>query len=302
MSKLTRTLIIGATLAAMHLAGMTAVAQAQANDEPVMATAHRTPSRGVLAPPPGRLAGADRRGCRPPAGAGPRALLHPQRNTRPDTGPSAARTQRTTQLARRFPRWLCCRPGAGRRAGDARRQTGRPQRPGRARGLTSVTVTPLDGAAGPARQPHRAAGAWSGGVPEPSPGLVRVAASTASPPASARPAANPPRDATSQLGCPLGSGGTGAGVGAGVGLGMAKRSRACTRWRAASAAVCSGEAAWRWRQDSPTWRSVGGCMTGSSLAWAWATAVMPARCIAARVAPMMRVRVSLDMVASRSIN
>jgi hypothetical protein len=36
MSKLTRTLIIGATLAAMHLLGMTAVAQAQANDEPVM--------------------------------------------------------------------------------------------------------------------------------------------------------------------------------------------------------------------------------------------------------------------------
>jgi hypothetical protein len=36
MSKLTRTLIIGATLAAMHLAGMTAVAQAQPNDEPVM--------------------------------------------------------------------------------------------------------------------------------------------------------------------------------------------------------------------------------------------------------------------------
>jgi hypothetical protein len=36
MSKLTRTLIIGITLAAMHLVGMTAVAQAQANDEPVM--------------------------------------------------------------------------------------------------------------------------------------------------------------------------------------------------------------------------------------------------------------------------
>jgi hypothetical protein len=36
MSNLTRTLIIGATLAAMHLAGMTTVAQAQANDEPVM--------------------------------------------------------------------------------------------------------------------------------------------------------------------------------------------------------------------------------------------------------------------------
>ena len=36
MSKLTRTLIIGATLAAMHLVGMTAIAQVQANDEPVM--------------------------------------------------------------------------------------------------------------------------------------------------------------------------------------------------------------------------------------------------------------------------
>ena len=34
MSKLTRTLIIGVTLAAMHLAAMTTVAHAQANDEP----------------------------------------------------------------------------------------------------------------------------------------------------------------------------------------------------------------------------------------------------------------------------
>ena len=34
MSKLTRTLLIGATLAAMHLAGATAVAQAQATDQP----------------------------------------------------------------------------------------------------------------------------------------------------------------------------------------------------------------------------------------------------------------------------
>jgi hypothetical protein len=33
MSKLTRTLILGATLAAMNLAGLTAVAQAQANDQ-----------------------------------------------------------------------------------------------------------------------------------------------------------------------------------------------------------------------------------------------------------------------------
>jgi hypothetical protein len=33
MSKRTRALILGATLAAMSLAGMTAVAQAQANDQ-----------------------------------------------------------------------------------------------------------------------------------------------------------------------------------------------------------------------------------------------------------------------------
>jgi hypothetical protein len=35
MSKLTRTLVIGATLAAMHLAAMTTVAHAQANHDPV---------------------------------------------------------------------------------------------------------------------------------------------------------------------------------------------------------------------------------------------------------------------------
>jgi hypothetical protein len=34
MSKLTRVLILGATLAAMNLAALTAVAQAQANDQP----------------------------------------------------------------------------------------------------------------------------------------------------------------------------------------------------------------------------------------------------------------------------
>jgi hypothetical protein len=122
------------------------------------ATAHRTSSRGVLAPPPGRLARAARRGRRPPAAAGPRALLHPQRDTRPADRPSAARTQPPTQPARRFPRWVRCRSGAGGRAGRARRQTGGPQSPSRARGLTTVTVTPLDGAAAPTRQPHRLAG------------------------------------------------------------------------------------------------------------------------------------------------
>jgi hypothetical protein len=46
MSKLTRTLIIGATLAAMHLGAMTAVAQAQANNEGK--AARRPPSEGQV--------------------------------------------------------------------------------------------------------------------------------------------------------------------------------------------------------------------------------------------------------------
>ena len=44
MSKRTRALIIGATLAAMNLAGMTAVAHAQANDDPDGKVARRPPT------------------------------------------------------------------------------------------------------------------------------------------------------------------------------------------------------------------------------------------------------------------
>jgi hypothetical protein len=44
MSKLARTLVFAATLAAMNLAGMTAVAQAQANDQP----ARRPPTQGQV--------------------------------------------------------------------------------------------------------------------------------------------------------------------------------------------------------------------------------------------------------------
>jgi hypothetical protein len=44
MSKLTRALILGATLAAMNLAGLTAVAHAQANDDPDGKDARRPPS------------------------------------------------------------------------------------------------------------------------------------------------------------------------------------------------------------------------------------------------------------------
>jgi hypothetical protein len=47
MSKLARALVLGAMLAAMNLAGMTAVAQAQANDEPNGREA-RPPSEGQV--------------------------------------------------------------------------------------------------------------------------------------------------------------------------------------------------------------------------------------------------------------
>jgi hypothetical protein len=51
MSKLTRTLIIGATLAAMHLAGMTAVAQAQANHDPDGKGARQPPTERQVGEP-----------------------------------------------------------------------------------------------------------------------------------------------------------------------------------------------------------------------------------------------------------
>jgi hypothetical protein len=105
MSKRTRALILGATLAAMNLAGMTAVAQAQATNEgkdtrqpPTERQVGESWRHHQVAPEsddhrPGRPAGtgkaavlvlpvdahfatadrarADRCGCRPPAAAGP---------------------------------------------------------------------------------------------------------------------------------------------------------------------------------------------------------------------------------------
>jgi hypothetical protein len=48
MSKRTRALIVGATLAAMALAGMTAVAHAQVTDEPSRQDARRPPTPGQV--------------------------------------------------------------------------------------------------------------------------------------------------------------------------------------------------------------------------------------------------------------
>jgi hypothetical protein len=48
MSRRTRALIVGATLAAMHLAGVTAIAHAQAIDEPTSHDARRPPTQGQV--------------------------------------------------------------------------------------------------------------------------------------------------------------------------------------------------------------------------------------------------------------
>ena len=54
MPKLTRALVLGATLAAMNLAGITTVASAQANVPARPAAAHPESGGGGLAPAAGR--------------------------------------------------------------------------------------------------------------------------------------------------------------------------------------------------------------------------------------------------------
>ena len=90
MSKLTRTLVLGAALAAMNLAGMTAVAQAQANErrQASPAAGHRRPSGGDLAQAPGHTTTADRHRTPTSGGSGPRSD-HPWRDTRPGARPDA---------------------------------------------------------------------------------------------------------------------------------------------------------------------------------------------------------------------
>jgi hypothetical protein len=84
MSKLARTLVLGAMLAAMNLAGMTAVAHAQAND------ARRPPTeRQVGESWRQPQVASQEQTAADAAAAGPRALLHPQRDARPGARPDA---------------------------------------------------------------------------------------------------------------------------------------------------------------------------------------------------------------------
>src|SRR5215218_8727027 len=130
---------------------------------------------------------------------------------------------------------------------------------------------------------------------------ARLVASTASPPDSARATTSTLSEATSQPGGALGS-----ADGTGVPVGWRQDS---PTWlsvggrRVSPATVGSSGVACGWRQASPTWAWVGGrraswLPVGWSLDWAEATAVRPARFMAASVTPRTRVRASLDMVAS----
>ena len=134
MSKRPRALILAAMVAAMNLAAMTAVAQAQANDQPSPAAAHPRPGWGVLAPASGHSRAAQHRQRRPATAhrTPSRRVLAP-----PDRRPSAAgRTGWSAELGHGFARAAGRRAGDGWWAGRAGYQAGRPQGSGRARGLT----------------------------------------------------------------------------------------------------------------------------------------------------------------------
>ena len=81
MSKLARTLVLGATLAAMNLAAMTTVAHAQTNDEP-------TSNQDARRPPTERQVGEAWRQPQVARRAARRRRRHPQRP--PDREPRSA--------------------------------------------------------------------------------------------------------------------------------------------------------------------------------------------------------------------
>ena len=157
MSKRTRTLIIGATLAAMNLVGMTAVAHAQATNE----------AKDARRPPTERQVGETWRhgqAATPEQTAADAALqrqLARERHSIPSRTPAQVPAPVPDEPSG-TPGWLVaslgafgCRPGAGGRVGRARRQTGRPQSPSRARGLTRSHGHAARWGCRAHRQPHR---------------------------------------------------------------------------------------------------------------------------------------------------
>jgi hypothetical protein len=117
MSNRTRTLIIGAMLAAMHLVGMTAVAHAQASDQ-----------QATLRPPTERQVGEawrHRQVASQDQIAADAAIGRVQARERfsipnatpPGAGPSARRVKQAAGLALNVAGGASCRPGAGGRTG-----------------------------------------------------------------------------------------------------------------------------------------------------------------------------------------
>jgi hypothetical protein len=142
MSRRTRALIVGATLVAMQLAAMTAVAHAQAIDEPTNShDTRRPPTQGQV----GEAWRQPREAADAPAVAGDAR--------RPPTESQVGESWRhQTSVPAGVPGRS---RGPGRRARRTRRQPAQPPTPSRAGAL--ITVTPLDGAAAPTRQPHHLA-------------------------------------------------------------------------------------------------------------------------------------------------
>jgi hypothetical protein len=154
MSKRTRTRIVAVTLGAMTLAAMTAVAHAQPTDEQA---ARRPPTQSQVgeawhqpqvAPAVADLAGDDRR---PPTEGQVGEPWRDQANV------PARPVERDGQPGWRLASlgFLAAAPALA--GGLAVHAATRPQHPGRPVDLSTVAVTPCDGAAAPTRQPHHLA-------------------------------------------------------------------------------------------------------------------------------------------------
>ena len=154
-SRLAQALVLGALLAATNLVGMTGIAHATGGAA-VLQDDRRPPTQGQVGEsgtsakprPTNRLSAATRDGHPLKARSASPGIPG---YTRPLRQPS-----RTASPGGRSHRWPC----VGRRAGAGRRpcrQPSKSENANRARGLTTVTVTPPDGAAAPTRQPHHLA-------------------------------------------------------------------------------------------------------------------------------------------------
>jgi hypothetical protein len=146
-----RALVVGATLAAMTLAGMTAVAHAWATDAPTgEQAARRPPTQDQV----------DEAWHQPQEPADAPAVAGETRRA-PTEGEVGEPWRYQTSVPGRpaepggQPGWHCLArvPGPGGRARRAGRHPAQPQTPSRAANLITDTVTPLDGAAAPTGSP-----------------------------------------------------------------------------------------------------------------------------------------------------